>query len=194
MDQQPLWDTFYTTQSWHKETLDLPQVCTGKRVLELGCGNGKTLKAILSQEPSSVVAIDFSPVALKKAKEMIKDTRVTFIQTNVLTLSSNLGTFDVIVCYYLLNNLTPDEQTALLTSLQSLLVPNGTILIEEYTTGDHREHTTHTLRRDFITHDRLKTLLAHYTIASCTEHSFSPYKQSVQQRRIIRASAVRKSV
>ncbi|MSS74594.1 class I SAM-dependent methyltransferase [Candidatus Pacearchaeota archaeon] len=190
MNQQSLWDTFYTIQAWQKETLDLPQICANKRILELGCGNGKTLKAILSQDPQAVLAIDFSGEALKRAKEMIQDLRVTFLHTNVLALPGDLGTFDVIVCYYLLNNLTPAEQTSLIASLHSLLNPEGTLLLEDYTTGDHREQTTHTLRRDFISQERIKQLLANYTLTSCAENSFSPYKQSLQQRRIIRASAI----
>lgn len=190
MSQQPLWDAFYkTNQIWHRETLSVPKVCTGKRILELGCGNGKTLKALLAQEPRAVVAVDFSAEALKQAKKHIKDTRIIFLSADVCSLSKNLGTFDVIVCYYLLNNLTFEEQRTLFKSLTSFLNATGILLIEEYVQGDHREQQTSPFTRTFITSSTLKKLLSSYRTIKLTEHSFSPYKQSLQQRKIIRAIA-----
>jgi ubiquinone/menaquinone biosynthesis C-methylase UbiE len=188
--QQSLWDTFYkTNKKWHKETRMLPNVCTHKRVLELGCGNGKTLKAILKQNPSEVVAIDFSEQALIKAQEAIPDTNVTFIKADATKLPQSLGTFDVIVCYYLLNNLTLSLQKKLLTLLKAFLTPQGILLIEEYAKGDHREQQTSPFQRTFLSKEQMNHLLTHYKIKTMTEQSFFPYKNASCQRKSIRASA-----
>jgi 2-polyprenyl-3-methyl-5-hydroxy-6-metoxy-1,4-benzoquinol methylase len=42
-----------------------------KEVLELGCGNGKTLSSILAQKPKKVVALDFSEKAIELAKKKL---------------------------------------------------------------------------------------------------------------------------
>jgi len=190
MNQHSLWDTFYkTNKKWGKETLTLPNVCTHKRVLELGCGNGKTLKAILKQNPSEVVALDFSAQALIQVQEAIADPRVTFIQADVTHLPVHLGTFDIIVCYYLLNNFTLSAQKKLITSLKAFLAPQGILLIEEYAQGDHREQQTSPFQRTFLSKEQLTKLLEGYEINTLTEHSFSPYKHAQNKREIIRASA-----
>ncbi|MBM3230049.1 class I SAM-dependent methyltransferase [Candidatus Pacearchaeota archaeon] len=189
MNQQALWDAFYKKQSWQRETTSLPKgSCTGKRILELGCGNGKTLRAILAQEPRAVVAVDFSAQALKQAQETIKDKRVTFVQAEVFALPHELGKFDSILCYYLLNNLSLKEQKKFFSFLNSFLTSSGTLFIEDYAKGDYRENKKSLFKRTFLTKAALTQVLQNYQ-STITEHAFTPYKKASATRKIIRAIA-----
>ena len=104
-DQEIIWDCIYTRGLfWKKSTLDLKKVMRDKTVLELGVGNGKTLKSIIAQKPKQVTAIDISSEAIKIAKECIKSDKVIFVKSDFLKFKTK-HKFEVIVCYYFLNNL-----------------------------------------------------------------------------------------
>jgi ubiquinone/menaquinone biosynthesis C-methylase UbiE len=51
--------------------------------LEMGCGTGKNTNWLLSKA-NNVVAVDFSEAMLAKAKEKIGDSKVVFLQANML--------------------------------------------------------------------------------------------------------------
>ena len=79
------WNALYKTQGqlWNRETLTLPsKVLRGKRVLELGCGNGKTLVSIVGQKPALITAVDFSQEALSAAKNRFgsKRNQIEFVE------------------------------------------------------------------------------------------------------------------
>ena len=59
------WDEDYARRGilWSGAIRDLPDLPLRSRVLELGCGNGKTLFAML-QRGWDVTAIDFAPKAV----------------------------------------------------------------------------------------------------------------------------------
>jgi len=104
-NQEPIWDHLYVRGlSWKKSTTGLKKVMRNKDVLELGVGNGKTLKSIIVQKPKKVTAIDISSEAIKMAKESIKSDKVIFVKSDFLKFKTK-HKFEVIVCYYFLNNL-----------------------------------------------------------------------------------------
>ena len=137
--QKPLWNKLYKSRlDWKKETLNLPNLLKSKIVLELGVGTGKTLKSILKQKPKKVLAIDFSEEALQICKENVKDSRVSFVNSDILNFQSG-EKFDVIVCYYVLNNLEENERKRAVEKMQNLLNKEGIILFEDFAKGDFRE-------------------------------------------------------
>src|SRR4051812_7161786 len=107
IDQESVWDGQYrqSQQKWKLTTKTLPNVLKGKAVLELGVGNGKTLNAILRQKPTGVAAMDFSEEAIRQCKRSFAGQDVKFVKANVTDLPYADNEFDVIVCYYVLNNL-----------------------------------------------------------------------------------------
>lgn len=59
------WDLFYSQRgrSWGGITRDIPELPCSSRVLELGCGSGKTIRGIIGRG-WRIVAIDISPRAV----------------------------------------------------------------------------------------------------------------------------------
>ena len=109
--QEEIWDIEYKNDDnkWKKESTYLPEMLRDRNVLELGVGNGKTLLSILKQKPKSVTAIDFSQEAINICKSNIKNKEVLLIKSDVNCLPFRRETFDVIICYYILNNLKEKE-------------------------------------------------------------------------------------
>jgi SAM-dependent methyltransferase len=67
------WEEDYSRRGilWGGATHDLPELPLGSRVLELGCGNGKTISTLI-QRGWDVTAIDFSPRAVSLSRERCK--------------------------------------------------------------------------------------------------------------------------
>lgn len=59
---------------WRGAPRRLPPLPAGARVLELGCGNGKTLQGMLGR-PWRVAAVDVSPQALRLGGDLAEETR-----------------------------------------------------------------------------------------------------------------------
>ena len=66
MDHKEPWDKDYKSRGrlWGGSARRLPDLPEGSLVLELGCGNGKTLASMISR-PWKIMAIDISFQALR---------------------------------------------------------------------------------------------------------------------------------
>jgi SAM-dependent methyltransferase len=71
----------------------------GRRVLELGCGDGDLLA---STQPREGVGVDFSPVTVERARR--RHPHLQFVEADAHDLSPVTGTFDVIVLSDLLHD------------------------------------------------------------------------------------------
>jgi methyltransferase-like protein 6 len=112
---------------------------SGKKVLELGVGNGKTLLSILKQKPKSVEAIDFSQEAIKICKNNSNFKSVNLTKGNVLHMPYESASFDVVVCYYILNNLIQKDRLKAVKEMKRVLKKQGLILFEDFALGDFRD-------------------------------------------------------
>lgn len=139
-DQEPIWNQEYQKHrnKWHKET-KLPKTFKNLNVLELGAGNGKTLISILKQKPKSLTAIDFSRESIHqlKSKKELSDTNI--IQANIQNLPFQDNCFDIVVCYYILNNLLESERVKAVIEMRRVLKPKGVLLFEDFSKGDFRQ-------------------------------------------------------
>lgn len=79
MNLRDSWDLFYlrSGRSWGGITRDIPELPCGSRVLELGCGSGKTLRGMIGRG-WRIVAIDISPGALRLSRSIKEKVFVTF--------------------------------------------------------------------------------------------------------------------
>ena len=189
-NQEPLWNKLYNTKLvWKKETINLPKLFRGKSILELGVGTGKTLKSILKQKPKSVTAIDFSEEALKICKDSIEDSQVMFVNSNILAFNPK-EKFDIIVCYYVLNNLTKEERKKAIEKMKELLTEKGIILFEDFAKGDFRENVK---RKDdlfchFFSETEVKELFDVFSDIQIKTRTSSPIRKDKNlQRKIISA-------
>jgi 2-polyprenyl-3-methyl-5-hydroxy-6-metoxy-1,4-benzoquinol methylase len=94
--------------------------------LDVGCGDG-FLAARLAQRIPDVVAIDIDQPVLERARKRFPDSRVTWRHGDILTLASDLGTFDAVVSNAALHHL-PDTRAAL-RCLREVVRPDGLLAI-----------------------------------------------------------------
>lgn len=99
-------------------------VVEGKRVLEIGCGQGNLLAAL---KPSVGVGVDFSAEMIKRAKR--RHTKLRFIQADAGELSLE-EKFDVIILSDLVNDLW--DVQAVFKQIARLSTPRTRIIINFY--------------------------------------------------------------
>ncbi|MDO8647301.1 MAG: class I SAM-dependent methyltransferase [Candidatus Diapherotrites archaeon] len=112
---------------------------TGKKVLELGVGNGKTLEKILLQKPRKVFAVDFSPIAIRLCEEKFaKEKSIGFFEADLKELPFKNSEFDIIVCFHTLAHLLENERQPAVLEIKRVLKKGGILLFEDFAVGDFR--------------------------------------------------------
>ncbi|MFD1516314.1 class I SAM-dependent methyltransferase [Pseudonocardia yunnanensis] len=101
----------------------LPPVAS---VLDLGCGCGVPISRTLAELGHDVVGVDISAVQVGRARRLVPAAR--FIRADAASLSFIPGSFEAIVCLYMLIHLPHGEQEALIRNLGSWLRPGGVLL------------------------------------------------------------------
>lgn len=101
----------------------------GKKILEIGFGNGNFISYALSRGCSSIEGVEIQETLLSRALAM--DLKVYSDLSQVECGSK----FDIIVAFNVLEHLSSDELVALFTSLDNLL-PCGGICIFEFPNGE----------------------------------------------------------
>ena len=89
------------------------QYCTGKSVLDAGCGTGYGSVFLVIRGALSVTAIDISAEALAEAKRLYRHDNLRFIQGDVECLSGIVdlgGPFDVVVDLENIEHLTDPKR------------------------------------------------------------------------------------
>jgi len=137
--QRKLWNLLYNSGfSWKMEARIL-NLCRNKVVLELGVGTGKTLAAIIRQRPKFVQAIDFSEKAVQLCRENFELPNVLIEEADVLNIPCKDNLFDVIVCYFILNNLNKNERSRAEKEMFRVLKNKGIILFQDLADRDYRQ-------------------------------------------------------
>ena len=73
---------------------------TGKRVLEIGCGEGRLTLRLASLGPAGIVAIDPDPDSIKSARKALPASekhRINYRMGQAQNLKYKPGTFDTVV-------------------------------------------------------------------------------------------------
>jgi len=144
-NQEAVWDREYGGRgtAWSRRVMFLPDVFEGRVVLEVGVGDGKTLSAICGKRPGKVFALDFSAQALRKARQLFDSAvDVSFIKGDLTALPFGDCCFDVVVLYYVLDNLLADGRAKAAGEALRVLKPGGLLLFEDFAVGDFREETS----------------------------------------------------
>lgn len=109
-----------------------------KDILEIGCGTGRFTQKMLSDDPTSIIAIDNSPESLEIAKIKITDKRVSFVCMDAYEYHSFFNrqqTFDYVVFSWSLHKLK--HIASVLGNYKRLLNPNGALIILSPITSDY---------------------------------------------------------
>src|SRR3989344_3540479 len=178
MGQREIWNELYAGNlTWKKETINLSNILRGKRVLELGVGNGKTLISILKQRPSNVQAIDFSIKAIEKARKIFKDRKsVTLLKADAKKMPFPDNSFDVVVVYYVLNNSIEKERVRMMKEIYRVLKKNGKCVFEDFSVNDFRNKGKEN-RTDKNTVVKKNKLICHFFEGKEVRELFSKFSE-----------------
>ncbi len=107
-------------------------VSPGNRIYDLGCSLGATTLAVLRQlddMPCSIIAVDNAPAMIARARKLITDSRVEFLETDILDLE--IENASVVLLNYVLQFVKPADRISLLATIRNGLLPSGRLILSE---------------------------------------------------------------
>jgi SAM-dependent methyltransferase len=111
------------------------------RTLELGCSIG-VFTEMLAPRASCLLAVDFSPTALARARARVHDAHHVQVLCRHLPEEMPGGPFDTIVCAEILYYWSADLVRAGLRRMEAALAPGGTLLAVHWRHPDRRRELT----------------------------------------------------
>lgn len=177
------WDVDYQRRGrlWGGSASFLPRLPGSFRILELGCGDGKTT-ASLVQTGCSVTAIDISPHAASLCRNTCPDPdRVGILVADIRNTPLRDQSFDVIMATHIAGHLLQGERRKLAGEVLRLLVFGGSVYFCDFSTGDFRygrgvetEAGTFTRKNGIMTHyftdEEVLTLFTGLAVQSLVQH------------------------
>lgn len=166
------WDKDYASRGrlWGGGVKDLPLLPAGSAVLELGCGDGKTVSAL----PGGwkIVALDVSPQALHLARRVRRDVNLILADAGRLPLREE--SFDAIFAFHVTGHLLQGGRRALAREAARALVPGGRLFFRDFSEQDMRAGQGEEVEPG--TFRRGEGILTHYFTESEVEDLFSSLK------------------
>ncbi|MBS1844108.1 MAG: methyltransferase domain-containing protein [Actinobacteria bacterium] len=135
------YETSEYEQRKYRHTLEFLPERTG-RTLELGCSIG-VFTAMLAPRTSCLLAVDFSPTALERARRRLRRSR-HHVQLLRRSLPEEMpaGPFDTIVCAETLYYWSEPLVRLGLQRMEAALAPGGTLLVVSWRHPDRRRRLT----------------------------------------------------
>jgi cyclopropane fatty-acyl-phospholipid synthase-like methyltransferase len=137
-DQVEHWENFYREHKrpWRgigKIALDLPP---GSKVLDLGCGNGKTTAALIKMD-MDVTGLDFSPSAISHCISLFGDkAKFTIAECDRMPFQNDH--FDAVVAVHILEHLNDNQLRDTIKEVSRVLAPGGLVYVRTFAVGDMR--------------------------------------------------------
>jgi methyltransferase-like protein/ubiquinone/menaquinone biosynthesis C-methylase UbiE len=114
------------------------------RILELGCGTGKNLLPLAVRYPEATfVGVDVSGNQIATARHVAEELRLSNVelrQQDILTLDTQLGTFDYIIAHGVYSWVDEPVRDKLLAICQEHLAPHGMAYVNYKTYPGWRIH------------------------------------------------------
>jgi SAM-dependent methyltransferase len=134
------WEEDYIRRGmlWGGVTPDLPDLPLCSRVLELGCGNGKTLFA-MNQRGWDVTAIDFASQAVTLSRAVVGDA----FQGHIIVADARCppfkkNSFDAVFARHVIGHMHEADRKRIITKLPQVLKPGGTLFFSDFSINDFR--------------------------------------------------------
>lgn len=134
------WENEYTRRGrvWGGTVHNLPSLGTGLRVLELGCGNGKTFSALLEKK-CEVIGIDFSSTAAILCRSHVRGTsRGEIAIADVRHLPFSDASFDVVIVFHVIGHLPVAGRICCARESARVLKAGGTLYFSGFSREDFR--------------------------------------------------------
>lgn len=132
------WEQDYLARGerWGGAVHDLPSIAGYGRVLEVGCGNGKTLAAIAARSPG-VVGIDCSAAAVALARRSAPPGTPLLV-ADVRALPFRDGGYDAVYAFHVLGHLEEGDRRRAAGELARVLSAGGRLFFRGFSTADMR--------------------------------------------------------
>jgi MPBQ/MSBQ methyltransferase len=156
------WEDEYSRKGalWSGLTHDLPELPAGSRVLELGCGNGKTLAALI-RKGWNVTALDSSQKAVTMSRNLVKGTSPAEIMVaDACHIPVKNATFDAIFAIHVIGHMHKPDRREIAFEVTRSLKPDGIVFFCEFSTEDVRFGKGHSIEPS--TFMRGTKIITHY--------------------------------
>lgn len=120
---------------WQGAATGIPSFPPKTRVLEAGCGNGKTLST-LSQTGCHVTGCDIAASALRLAHNAVPQSHL--VQADVRCLPFPDHTFDAVIAIHVTGALREIDRKRAAEEYARVLAPEGMLFFREFSVGDFR--------------------------------------------------------
>ncbi len=134
------WDLEYRSKGrlWGGNPQGIPPFPAGTRVLEVGCGDGKTLAA-LAARGVQVTAFDLSPSAVRLSKAQLRQGLCAdLLVADGRSLPFRAGSFDAVILYHVAGHLRSSDRGQLATGCTDLLRSGGHLFFRGFSCEDLR--------------------------------------------------------
>jgi SAM-dependent methyltransferase len=152
---------------WGGSAKDLPVLPTDSVVLELGCGNGKTLAGMPTD--GRIAALDTSPEALRLCRTSAQNADQ--ILANACILPFRESCFDFVFAFHVTGHMLLPSREALAREATRVLANGGKLFFREFGTEDMRSR--HGEEVESNTFRRGNDILTHYFTKSEVEDLFN---------------------
>lgn len=138
MDERAAWDEQYLRKGalWRGNATLHFQVSRGEKVLELGCGNGKSSMQ-MAAAGADVVCVDFSLPALQQCAAGMGG-RADIVHGDVLQLPFVPGSFDLVNCSHVLEHLMEEGRRNAALQAADVLKSGGRLEFQAFSVYDMR--------------------------------------------------------
>ncbi len=137
MSNANAWNEDYCNRGrlWGGGVKDLPALPADASVLEMGCGNGKTLAA-LAGRTQRVIALDISPEALRLCR--LSCSKVDLILGDVRCLPFERESFDALFAFHVTGHLLLEGRRVAACEAARVLKRGGRMFFREFGAKDVR--------------------------------------------------------
>ena len=200
MDLQTAWEQDYRTRGrlWGGAPVLLPGILAGTRVLDIGCGHGKTLESLVNYS-HDITAIDFSKEAVAMSHRFLApyDSGDALVADG-RRLPFTDAAFGGVVARHVIGHLHKEGRMDIASEAARVLQPCGSLFFLEFSTDDMRNGTGREVEEN--TYRRGTGIITHYFTEPEVEELFGglkkesistrSWKMRVHGRDLIRAEIV----
>jgi ubiquinone/menaquinone biosynthesis C-methylase UbiE len=176
-DLRDAWDNDYRSrgQLWGGSPASLPDIPAGSRVLEMGCGSGKTVSALVHRS-HDITAIDFSEKAVEMTRQIIlKCNTGDAVVADARHLPFHDNAFGYVVARHVIGHVCIDGRREVAREAARVLQPGGHLVVQVFSVDDMRNGSGRSLEDG--TFLRGGGIITHYFTIPELEALFSALKK-----------------